>query len=194
MYKWSVNWQFLPETLFLSKQFAVLLLIIQLRLLWSLANYTWYVLIDISSERKDYKPELSICAGLKAWGGCMGLGSHLLTSRKGMKRKILEMDSSRMTFCTLSSCLTLQASYALVLCIISFTLGKVFNSTVLGENCSKTFQAPIKIGIVTVCRYFHMLPFLLLRTRLSPVVAVLILLAIEVRSLKQRIKTKEKSS
>jgi len=107
MYKWSVNWQFLPETLFLSKQFAVLLLIIQLRLLWSLANYTWYVLIDISSKRKDYKPELSSCAGLKVWEVCMGLGSHLLTSRKGMKRKMLEMDSSRMTFCTSSSCLTL---------------------------------------------------------------------------------------
>ena len=107
MYKWSVNWQFLPETLFLSKQFAVLLLIIQLRLLWSLANYTWYVLIDISSKRKDYKPELSSCAGLKVWEVCMGLGSHLLTSRKGMKTKMLEMDSSRMTFCTSSSCLTL---------------------------------------------------------------------------------------
>ena len=52
-----------------------------------------------------------------------------------------------------------------------------------GENCSKTFTL-IKNGIVTVCRYFHMLPFLLLRTRLSPVVAVLVLLAIEVRFLK----------
>lgn len=44
MYKWSVNWQFLPETIFLSKKFAILLLVIQFRLLWSLANYTWCVL------------------------------------------------------------------------------------------------------------------------------------------------------
>ncbi|KAL4434015.1 hypothetical protein ABPG75_000456 [Micractinium tetrahymenae] len=40
-YKWSVNWQFLPEPAFLSRQLALVLLFLHLRLLWSLAQRSW---------------------------------------------------------------------------------------------------------------------------------------------------------
>jgi alpha-1,3-mannosyltransferase len=40
-YKWSVNWQFLPEPAFLSRQLALFLLLLHLRLLWALARARW---------------------------------------------------------------------------------------------------------------------------------------------------------
>lgn len=40
-FKWSVNWQFLPEPTFLSRQLALALLFLHLRLLWSLAQRSW---------------------------------------------------------------------------------------------------------------------------------------------------------
>lgn len=40
-YKWSVNWQFLPEPAFLSRQLALALLFLHFRLLWSLAQRSW---------------------------------------------------------------------------------------------------------------------------------------------------------
>ncbi|PSC73067.1 Dol-P-Man:Man(5) c(2)-PP-Dol alpha-1,3-mannosyltransferase [Micractinium conductrix] len=40
-YKWSVNWQLLPEPAFLSRQLALALLYLHLRLLWSLAQKSW---------------------------------------------------------------------------------------------------------------------------------------------------------
>lgn len=42
-YKWSVNWQLLPEPAFLSRQLALALLYLHLRLLWSLAQKSWWV-------------------------------------------------------------------------------------------------------------------------------------------------------
>ena len=41
-FKWSVNWQFLPLDVFLSQRFAVLLLLLHLRLLWSFSELHWY--------------------------------------------------------------------------------------------------------------------------------------------------------
>ncbi|KAG7669039.1 hypothetical protein KSW81_004049 [Nannochloris sp. 'desiccata'] len=41
-FKWSVNWQFLPEDVFTSQRFALLLLFLHLRLLWSFAQYHWF--------------------------------------------------------------------------------------------------------------------------------------------------------
>ncbi|KAL4517551.1 hypothetical protein Ndes2526B_g00757 [Nannochloris sp. 'desiccata'] len=41
-FKWSVNWQFLPEDVFTSQKFALLLLFLHLRLLWSFAQYHWF--------------------------------------------------------------------------------------------------------------------------------------------------------
>ncbi len=41
MFKWSVNWQFLPEDWFLSKRLAIALMLLHLRLLWSFAEYQW---------------------------------------------------------------------------------------------------------------------------------------------------------
>lgn len=43
MFKWSVNLQFLPENIFLSKQLAILLLVLHLRMLWSFAKYRWFM-------------------------------------------------------------------------------------------------------------------------------------------------------
>lgn len=40
-FKWSVNWAFLPESAFLSRQLALALLFLHLRLLWSLAQKHW---------------------------------------------------------------------------------------------------------------------------------------------------------
>ena len=48
MYKWSVNWKFIPEEWFVSKQLALLLLAIHLRLLWSFVQYRWYVMTYVS--------------------------------------------------------------------------------------------------------------------------------------------------
>ena len=42
-FKWSVNWAFLPEPIFLAPQLALLLLWLHLRLLWSLAQKHWWV-------------------------------------------------------------------------------------------------------------------------------------------------------
>lgn len=42
-FKWSVNWQFLPEPTFLSRQLALALLFLHLRLLWTLAQRSWCV-------------------------------------------------------------------------------------------------------------------------------------------------------
>lgn len=41
MYTWTVNWKFLPEEWFLSKKWAILLLLIHLRLLWSFVKHKW---------------------------------------------------------------------------------------------------------------------------------------------------------
>lgn len=43
IYKWTVNWKFIPEQWFLSKQFAILLLLIHLRLLWAFVNHNWFI-------------------------------------------------------------------------------------------------------------------------------------------------------
>lgn len=40
-FKWSVNWAFLPEPAFLSRQLAFALLALHLRMLWSLAQQKW---------------------------------------------------------------------------------------------------------------------------------------------------------
>jgi alpha-1,3-mannosyltransferase len=45
-YEWTVNWKFLPESVFVSKRMAVLLLIFHLRLLWSFAEYRWFLKVD----------------------------------------------------------------------------------------------------------------------------------------------------
>jgi alpha-1,3-mannosyltransferase len=42
LYKWTVNWHFLPESWFVSQQLAVLLLLAHLMLLWSFANRRWF--------------------------------------------------------------------------------------------------------------------------------------------------------
>jgi alpha-1,3-mannosyltransferase len=41
-YKWSVNWQFVPEEMFTSQRFALVLLFLHLRFLWSFAQYHWF--------------------------------------------------------------------------------------------------------------------------------------------------------
>lgn len=41
-HKWSVNFAFLPEPAFLSRQLAAALLFLHLRLLWSLASQRWF--------------------------------------------------------------------------------------------------------------------------------------------------------
>jgi len=41
MYKWSVNWQFVPEWVFVSKGFALLLLGLHLAVLWLLFRRYW---------------------------------------------------------------------------------------------------------------------------------------------------------
>lgn len=43
MYKWTVNWKFIPEEWFLSKQFALLLLVVHLRLLWAFVSSNWFI-------------------------------------------------------------------------------------------------------------------------------------------------------
>lgn len=43
IYKWTVNWKFIPEQWFLSRQFAILLLLIHLRLLWAFVNHNWFI-------------------------------------------------------------------------------------------------------------------------------------------------------
>jgi len=40
-YEWTVNWKFLPENWFLSKQFALFLIALHLRVLWSFVQYRW---------------------------------------------------------------------------------------------------------------------------------------------------------
>jgi len=40
-FKWSVNWQFIPENVFTSQRFALVLVFLHLRLLWSFAQYHW---------------------------------------------------------------------------------------------------------------------------------------------------------
>ena len=42
IFKWSVNWQFLPHPWFVSSRFALLLMFLHLRLLWSFAQLRWY--------------------------------------------------------------------------------------------------------------------------------------------------------
>jgi alpha-1,3-mannosyltransferase len=42
MYKWTVNWKCLPEEVFLSKQFALFLLLSHIRLLWMFASRDWF--------------------------------------------------------------------------------------------------------------------------------------------------------
>jgi alpha-1,3-mannosyltransferase len=37
-----VNWQFLPEEIFISQRFALVLLFLHLRFLWSFAQYHWF--------------------------------------------------------------------------------------------------------------------------------------------------------
>ena len=41
-FKWSVNWQFIPEEIFTSQRFALALLFLHLRFLWSFAQYHWF--------------------------------------------------------------------------------------------------------------------------------------------------------
>ncbi len=41
-FKWSVNWQFVPEEIFTSQRFALVLLFLHLRFLWSFAQYHWF--------------------------------------------------------------------------------------------------------------------------------------------------------
>lgn len=41
-FTWSVNWQFLSEDIFTSQRFALLLLFLHIRLLWSFAQYHWF--------------------------------------------------------------------------------------------------------------------------------------------------------
>lgn len=40
-YTWTVNWRFLPEAWFTSQRFAMALLALHLRLLWSYAQKRW---------------------------------------------------------------------------------------------------------------------------------------------------------
>ena len=42
-YEWTVNWKFIPEKLFISGRFALVLLTMHLRLLWSFAKHNWGV-------------------------------------------------------------------------------------------------------------------------------------------------------
>lgn len=39
--QWSVNWQFLPPKWFVDPRFALVLLALHLRFLWSFAKYRW---------------------------------------------------------------------------------------------------------------------------------------------------------
>ena len=41
LYQWSVNWRFLPETVFLSKPFAIVLLVLHVSLLLTFAHMKW---------------------------------------------------------------------------------------------------------------------------------------------------------
>lgn len=43
MYKWTVNWKFIPEEWFLSKQFSIFLLLLHVRLLWAFVQSSWFV-------------------------------------------------------------------------------------------------------------------------------------------------------
>lgn len=53
-YEWSVNWKFLPESVFVSKRMAVLLLIFHLRLLWSFAEYRWCLRLDKTESNSGH--------------------------------------------------------------------------------------------------------------------------------------------
>lgn len=39
--RWSVNWQFVPADWFVDRRFALVLLALHLRLLWSFARFRW---------------------------------------------------------------------------------------------------------------------------------------------------------
>ena len=49
-FKWSVNWQFIPEHWFTSRQLAIVLLLLHLRLLWTFCRYRWCVTWAPSTE------------------------------------------------------------------------------------------------------------------------------------------------
>jgi hypothetical protein len=68
-YKWSVNWQLLPEPYFLSRQLAIGLLLLHLRLLWSLAQQQWL------------KAEGGVWPALRRFFGCPPLAAVAARNR-----------------------------------------------------------------------------------------------------------------
>lgn len=54
MYTWTVNWKFIPEEWFLSKQFSIFLLMVHLRLLWALVQYRWFVGTSLQSAVRKF--------------------------------------------------------------------------------------------------------------------------------------------
>jgi alpha-1,3-mannosyltransferase len=67
-YEWTVNWKFLPESVFVSKRMAVLLLILHLRLLWSFAEYRWFLKLDNTESISNNSGNISnVRAALQAF-------------------------------------------------------------------------------------------------------------------------------
>eukprot|EP00887_Chlorella_sp_A99_P001589 scaffold8.g1589.t1 len=54
LYKWTVNWAFLPEPVFLSPRFGLALMVIHLRILWSLATKQWFAGKSLSVVLREF--------------------------------------------------------------------------------------------------------------------------------------------
>ncbi|KAL6772032.1 hypothetical protein ACKKBG_A28705 [Auxenochlorella protothecoides x Auxenochlorella symbiontica] len=124
--RWSVNWQFVPADWFVDRRFALVLLALHLRLLWSFARFRWF----------------------QAEGG-VGPALRRFFSRTTKE----EAEASPMS--------------------LDFMLYILFTANLAGILSARSLHYQFYSW------YFHMLPYLLLRTRLPKSLSIGLLLCIE---------------
>ncbi|KAL4856028.1 Dol-P-Man:Man(5)GlcNAc(2)-PP-Dol alpha-1 [Chlorella vulgaris] len=181
-YKWSVNWQLLPEPYFLSRQLAIGLLLLHLRLLWSLAQQQWL------------KAEGGVWPALRRFFGCSPLAAVAARNRpaSAAAAAAAEVSGARAAEVKQQHGGRVGSSGGAVSAgssrdiqtedchgshgSSSFEDGVlfvVFSSNLAGLVASRTIHYQF------YCWYFHTLPFLLLRSPLPRWLALATLAAIE---------------
>jgi len=144
LYTWTVNWRFLPEGFFVSSRFALLLLAVHLRVLWSFAQYRWFA------------EEGGIFGAFTTFLGRWSTTSLSVVrgdDKSSENKKQSKLGSSNMNNDRL--------------------LYIIFISNFVGIVCARSLHYQFYSW------YFHMLPFILLRTKLPTIVSIGLVIAIE---------------